>query len=421
MIRDVSIVLRGTVAAQVIGLLSLPILSRLFPPDAFGHYSVYQAAITVVTGVACLRYDMAILIAESQEDAIGLFGLSIRVALGLSIMIIPVLALVEMLGAPVSKWLGFSVLWFSLAIALGGAFLATTALLTRLALFHLSARTKLAQAASTASTTLAMGALLPSATGLVIGDLAGRAMGCLLFVAQARRHLLETWKAPKPARYYRALARRFDRFPRLSVAGGLLNNGASFLAPAAMLAIYGASIAGQFSLVDRAISLPLGMIVITLSQVFTSHFPRVMREDSRAARPYFWKVVLASAALAVIPAILGAMFAPALFVLVFGSDWEVAGHYARILALMYFMALTYGPISSSLIILNKLRWQFWWEAIRLLLLALTWATIATFHFSPEHALAVWGGVTIMVSVIYIWMVDVVLRRYARSDARLREA
>lgn len=414
MIRDVSVVLRGTIAAQAIGLMLLPVLARVFPPTAFGHYSIYQAAIMVVTGFACLRYDMAILTAQTQEEAFGLFRLSVLIALGMAICVGLILVPCELLGATLSAWLGFSVFWFAPGIALVGFLLAATALLTRLAHFRISARTKIAQAASAAGASLALGAVLPTPTGLVIGDLIGRAAGCGLFAVQMRGTLATTWRTHSRAGHLMMLARKFDGFPRFSVAGGLLNNGASFLAPAAMLSIYGAEVAGQFSLVDRAISLPVGMIVVTLSQVFTSHFGRILRENPEGLLSYYHKVVLISAGLAIVPALVGAALGPTLFGFVFGAKWETAGYFARILTPMYFSAIAFGPVSSGLVILNRLRWQFCWEAVRLLLLTVVWVAVATLRFAPESALALWGGTTVVVNFVYLGMVEAVIRRRSRE-------
>lgn len=409
MIRDVSIVLRGTVAAQVIGFLALPLLSRLFSPAAFGHYSIYQAAIMVVSVAACLRYDMAILTAADEAEAIGLFRLSVLTGAAVSSLALLVLGALELADSSFSRWLGFSALWFGPATLLSGVLLAATALLTRLAQFRLSARTKLGQAIGAAGSSLACSQVLASPTGLVLGDLVGRATGVALFAGQLGRSLGAGWWRGDGTPL-RLLARRFDSFPRYSVLGGLLNNGASFLAPAAILTVYGATTAGQFSLVDRAISLPVGMIVVTLSQVFSSHFARVLRDAPASALSYFRRVFGAAAALGAIPAIVGALVAPFLFALVFGAQWEMAGHYARILALMYFTALAFGPVSNGLVILNRLRQQFGWEAVRLVLLVGVWGSVAHLRPAPEVALAWWGGVTILVNLAYVALVDVAIRR-----------
>ena len=45
MLKNTLTVLRGTVVAQAIGFMALPILTRLFTPEAFGQLQLYQSAL----------------------------------------------------------------------------------------------------------------------------------------------------------------------------------------------------------------------------------------------------------------------------------------------------------------------------------------------------------------------------------------
>lgn len=74
----------GTTLAQVITILSAPIISRLFAPQAFGVLNVFTSIAGIVSIVICLRYEYAIILPEDDTDAINIFALCLIIAFGIS-------------------------------------------------------------------------------------------------------------------------------------------------------------------------------------------------------------------------------------------------------------------------------------------------------------------------------------------------
>ena len=68
MIRDIATVMRGTVIAQAIGFAALPILSRMFMPEAFGHYQLFISLLTLLLVFPTLRYEVALLRASGARE-----------------------------------------------------------------------------------------------------------------------------------------------------------------------------------------------------------------------------------------------------------------------------------------------------------------------------------------------------------------
>ena len=74
----------GTTLAQAITILTAPIISRLFAPEAFGVLNVFTSLIGIVAIVICLRYEYAIMLPEDNTDAINIFALCLVIAFGIS-------------------------------------------------------------------------------------------------------------------------------------------------------------------------------------------------------------------------------------------------------------------------------------------------------------------------------------------------
>ena len=65
----------GTTLALGVSVLASPITSRLFGPEAFGLAALFQSGAAMLAAIACLRYEMAIVLPKKDEDAAPLFAL----------------------------------------------------------------------------------------------------------------------------------------------------------------------------------------------------------------------------------------------------------------------------------------------------------------------------------------------------------
>ena len=58
--RGVVTLASGTAAAQLLTVLALPLITRLYSPADYGTLAVYSSTITLLLVVASLRYEVAI-------------------------------------------------------------------------------------------------------------------------------------------------------------------------------------------------------------------------------------------------------------------------------------------------------------------------------------------------------------------------
>ncbi len=412
MVRDVGTLMRGTLIAQGIGLLLLPVISRLYTPAAFGAFGFYQAAILLLTVIACMRYDQAILTAADEKEAVALFQLCAVVGAVMALLLLVPVAVMDRLGVARQVSGALSPYWLVPGMFISGLTLAANAALTRLADFKGAAASKMTQAAANSATSLMVGLTVPGGgPGLILADQIGKLGAVGVAIARLPAGLAPLLRVDLAA--LAALARRFGDFPRLSVLGGLMNNGGSFLTPALIYWLYGASTAGQFALVDRTVSLPLGLVIITFSQAFSSHYARLLREDARAAVPYFAALIRMAALAGLAPLALALVLSPVAFPLIFGAQWREAGIYAQLLAVMYYSSLVVGPVNTALVVAGKLRWQLGWELARLILLVAMWGAVVVLGYGPLWALGGYALVSTLVNFAYIWLAWSQLRRAVR--------
>jgi lipopolysaccharide exporter len=65
----------GSAIAFGVSILASPITSRLFGPEEFGLAALFMSGATILGAIACLRYEMAIVLPKEDKDAASLFVL----------------------------------------------------------------------------------------------------------------------------------------------------------------------------------------------------------------------------------------------------------------------------------------------------------------------------------------------------------
>lgn len=123
---DVLKLVTGTTFAQIIAVLASPLLTRLYGPEAFGFLALFTSITSIIGVVACMRYELAIMLPKTDEEAANLLGLSVLCVVVVSGLTVPALyfggdAILSLLRAPRP---GSYLVLVSPFVFISGAFLA---------------------------------------------------------------------------------------------------------------------------------------------------------------------------------------------------------------------------------------------------------------------------------------------------------
>ena len=77
--RSASLLAGGAVAGQAIIVAASPILTRLYSPEDFGVLAVFASLLSILSIVASLRYQLAIPLPKTDEEAANVTVLSLAV------------------------------------------------------------------------------------------------------------------------------------------------------------------------------------------------------------------------------------------------------------------------------------------------------------------------------------------------------
>jgi O-antigen/teichoic acid export membrane protein len=350
--RHVATLASGTAVGQVLLVITLPVLTRLYTPADYGALAVYSSLLTVLLVLASLRFEVAIPLPEDERVAGSLLALSLLCLVLITALVTLLVllfgdAFVERARVPALR----PYLWLvPIGLAGAGAFQALSYWAIRRRTFGRIARAKVSQGVGQVTAQIGLGVLGAGAPGLLIGDVIGRVAGGgglgvqalrdRAFVQVSRRSLTEA-------------ASRYRRFPLMMTPSGLLNVGSLQLPSILFAAGFGAAAAGLYAMSYKILVLPTMLVAQAVGQVFLS------RAAAVAAEPARLRALAERTALALfaggLPAFCAlALAGPPLLSAVMGPRWEQAGRYAQILAPWFALWLVSNPLSG---LLNVREWQ----------------------------------------------------------------
>ena len=350
--RHVVTLASGTAMGQLLLVLALPVLTRLYSPADYGALAVYSATLTVLLVLVSLRFEVAIPLPEDDQVAGSLLALSL-LSLAAVTLVVSVLvwltgdALVARAKVPALR----PYLWLiPIGLAGGGAFQALSYWAIRRRAFGRIARAKVSQGVGQVATQIGLGLAGAGAPGLLVGDVIGRVAGGGGVTLLALRD--RAFAQVTPASLVAAAA-RYRRFPLLMTGSGLLNVGSLQLPSILFAAGFGAAAAGLYALSYKMLVLPTMLVAQAVGQVFLSRAAAVAGEPDRL-RSLAERTALAlfAGGLPVFCAV--TIGGPMLFATVMGHRWEQAGRYAQVLAPWFALWLVSNPLSG---LLSVREWQ----------------------------------------------------------------
>lgn len=348
--RSVAIMAGGAAAAQAVNVLVSPALTRLYLPAELGQLALYLAFLYVASMVLSLRYEQAVVTAVDDGQAHQLAVLSLAM-----VPVTSLLAALSLFLLIVGQIGGFGSLppaaavWGFFALVLFGTFGVLRYVLVRTHRHRVIAQVGIAQSVVRAALQVGLGYLGASVTGLLAGDLVGRAIG---IGRMAKDIGGDVWRNARNFHAIpgRALLGQYRKFPLFGVPSSVINALALTLPVPLIAGLYGLEAAGYFSLVQRVLSLPIAVVGASAADALHGRIAEYARLSPARARPLFTRaaVVLLGIGLAVAVAIV--LFGPRIFGFVFGDEWRRAGELAQVMAPWFVAALTVSPLSRVVLV-----------------------------------------------------------------------
>jgi O-antigen/teichoic acid export membrane protein len=418
MLRNVSIVMRGMIIAQAVGLVALPLLTRLLPVEAFGQFQAFGAVIAVGLVFAAMRYELALFrchtAAELRATVHLCFAINLAIAVGGGVAY----QLVRAFGgsSTVSGW-AFNGFMLGAGLLLAGLVQTLFQLVVRAEAFGTGARARELQALVYAGGGVGLGFAAPRQAALIWADLAARAVALGLLLAHRAKLGLPSLLPVQPRRIA-AVAKKYRSLALWTVPSSMISVLSGTIITIGIFFLYGPASAGQFGLVERSILLPANLFAVAVQQVYTAKLAKELRESGGEALSLYRQTLKRLFLLGTVPAILIFFGSSQLFIFVFGPQWAPAGSIATMLAPFLLINFVAGSVNLTLVIAGAQRRHLAWEVARVTAMGVAWAVVIAAELSLELAVALNYLVHVLCYIVYFFMSDRVLRdadRFRRKD------
>ena len=414
LVRQAYVVVGGTVAGQILQLLSTPILSRLYTPDDFGVFAVFFSVVSVGYVIGSLRYELAIALPKRDGEAINVLALALVLAVVTAVLIGAVgLVWGDDLAAAVNVPAFADYVWVVvLALVVAGWYQALNLWAVRKRDFGVVGGSSLTQGAGLAVGQVGLGAVTTGPGGLLFGTVVSWTAGCAPLLPPLWRRDRESLTLIS-LRGMRRAAARYRRFPLFGVLSGLLNRGALEAGGVALAAIYGPAVAGLFLLGRRLMVAPAVLISTSVQQVYLGESSRLLHEAPQRLVALYRQTARKLFVLSIAPTILLATVSPWAFELIFGPEWREAGVYTQILAPVFLFQVTVMPLGSTFAILERQDLQLLRDAIRMAMVVGGLVLCASYGLSARWAVF---SYSVSISLGYVLQYVLGLREVKRHSA-----
>ena len=381
--RSIVTLMSGTMMAQVIPVAVSPILTRIYSPEDFGVLALYIAILSVVTVVASMRYELAIVQSEKGEDARVLVQLSIIICTLLSLSFLIFVVLYDYSD---SQFLGLGSDSYILYLLPFGFFLNGIVQIGRYWLLRKEKYRQISGVVVSQSAGAASGQVLAGyvgvGTGLLYGHILGQLCSFVFAFIKSFVPIKELFRGTSSKKIIE-LAKRYRNLPQYSIAGALADSLSVQLPVLIISRVFGAGIVGLFSFTFKVLNLPLVALSGALSQVLFRKISVLSVEKPDKIKPMLIKTNLLLVGFCIPFVTFFWLWGEPVFAFVFGESWRDAGGMASILSLAVAIRFSVSPLSSVLIMDKNVRLGVAWQFLYLATITLTFAV---FHEEGIEAL-----------------------------------
>lgn len=349
-VRAVAAMAGGTALAQVITIIFTPLITRLFPPEAYGALGTFSSVLAVITPLIGMSYPIAIVMARDNVEVKALCFLSAALAILLAIFVfVGTLQFEEQIQFHLGLTdIPFLPYLFSISIIFVSATQIFRNLLIRGREFRSLAKVEVFSSLLNNVFRVFIGLLYPAAVALIGVYAFGYAIQSILYKIYAgltgkldfSRFLFPAKSILNSAIYYRDFA--LYRAPQ-----GAINAVSQSLPVFALGMAFNQEAVGYYVLAKNILSAPLSLVGKSVSDVLYPRLTELVGTERELGR-FLFKATLILFFVAALPFFTVMIFGREIFDFVFGAHWGEAGGYAGWLAIWLLFGFINRPAVSAI-------------------------------------------------------------------------
>ncbi len=410
-IRNLLTLLSSSAVAQVISIASIPFLTRMYTPSAFGFYAIFTAFSVILSIPANGRYELSIMLPKEDKDSDNLLFGSILIATAYSILLLIIFFLLKNHISGIAKtqetvW----PIFIPITIFLESTMQSFSYWHNRKKNYGVLAKKRIIEKLFSIGISILFFYSGHFAYGLVFGYFAGLLSSVLYLAYVAFRKKLNIQSFDY--KLFKQLLKRYRDFPQKSMLGELLKVSVKHTPIFIIGPLFGQSTLGIYNIVTRVFEVPQTFFANIFSQIYYQY---ISHESEIDLSKIYSKTCIILISLITIPMLIFIPFRESLFGFVFGSKWAQAGQLFAILIPFCIIQFVYN--SQRYITAYKRRMDFDIKYNAILLIMQTLSLLAGFYFFNSFTYSLYF-ISISGSAIFsynlLWMYRIVSTKEVRT-------
>ncbi len=335
----------GSVIAQILTILLIPIITRLYTPDDFGYFSIVLSIAAIIVIFSSLSYQQAIMLPRDDEDAANIASLCCLLIVLFSIATSVLLFFFsESIASALKSPEIAHYLWLvPLMVFFTSLFSVLVSWNARQKRFGIYAIANVSNSLSNRGIQVIFGLNSPSTLGLIAGQLSGYICAIVVLLKGFRGDIILFKQVTR--RRMQELAVRYKRFPLFSSWSAIANSISLQIVPLILVYFYSPEIVGYYGVANQVVGLPMSVIGLAVAQVFFQKASEIKNTTGKIDQ-IVHGVHRRLISIGIFPVLLLLIIGDDLFAVVLGMEWYTAGIYAKILAPWLFLVFIAAPLQS---------------------------------------------------------------------------
>lgn len=352
-INSVGVLLSGTLIAQLLNVIFIPVITRLYGPEELGELGYYLRIVLFFAALVTLRLELGFLNERHIDHRSLLLKFTLKWSLILSVVIIIPLLIYFFLASE-----SLPSIYLLLLIPVG-VFLH--------ALFNIGTHWELAEERfsnislarfthSFITNGLKVGAgwLKFGSVGLVLSVIIGMSIASIIYVRKMPLKIIASTKKTG------ALLKKHRELYLYNLPHVMVDLFRDFALASLIILLFSEKDYGYFDHTFRVLKLPLTFIGAAVGQALFSRIASMIAEK-QMLRSFVLKTVGGLFLVSILPFAAVLVYGEELFGFVFGEEWSPSGILGSVMTVWLFLNMLVSPLSYLPVALNQQRPFFFWN------------------------------------------------------------
>ena len=349
MFKNIMRISSGTLIGQVLSVVLIPVITRIYGDAAIGVWAFLNTIITIVCSFSDLGLRDALMVEEDEASLRQTYKVATTSTLVAAIL------------SGVLAFLFFEVIspgGMTLTPILAAIFVCAGVIMTQqtqISYTWLNRDGKYKILMKNPIVNAGFFGILAITFGLagmgLYGYLLAWALAQLITLLHMRRYLPDSFVSFKFSDF-REVCSRNRRYVMYQLPANIVMRFKGQLPALLIGSLFGASILGQYSITVRVTEMPVTLLGTSIGRVFFQKSSELKREGKPIGELNY-KLLTNAMKIALVPVVLLAVFGDIVFTWVLGAEWQMAGNMVRILALQSFFTFLMMSSQGLSMTLNK--------------------------------------------------------------------